>query len=128
MTIYVVEVGGRPASLRTASTVAAYRDHERAERAARSLRGHVVEYSVGRIPEAEEGAWREALRMQAQRDAERAVLEDQRADNAALRARYGAREDETMAQWLGRLHRGYQALQTIRQALVGPGILRDEEP
>lgn len=120
MTIYVVEVDGRPVQLRTSRSVAAYADRARAESAARTLRGRVVEYAVGRTPDAEEDAWREALRMRAERDQARAELEDQWAGNKAVRAKYGARDDETMGMWIGRLYRGYSALQTLRAALGEP--------
>ena len=122
--IYVVEVDGRPAQLRTSRSVAAYADRARAESAARSLRGRVVEYSVGRTPDAEEDAWREAERMRAERDQARAELEDQWAGNRALRSQYGARDEETMHMWIARLARSDRDLKELL-AMVERHAARD---
>ena len=130
--IYVVEsmTSNTPVRLARGPSLAAYPTRQAAERAATALGGVVREYAVARatVGDGEEHLARVVDGLQA--SARRSSMErDERArGEAALRARYGAREDETMAQWLGRLHRGYQALQTIRQALAGPDILRDEEP
>lgn len=125
--IYVIEsADGSPVRLRGRPSVAAYANRSAAERAATALGGRVVVYSVGG---AESGTaevlGREYADAAAERDALRAEIADQRAGNAALRARYGAHPDETMGQWIARLHRDAQALATVRAALAVPGILRE---
>lgn len=129
MTIYVVEdTHGTPVRLRGRASVAAYATRSAAERSSRALGGRVRAYSVaGAESGTAEVLGREYAAAAAERDALRAELEDRRAGNAALRARYGAREDETIGQWIARLHRGYRSLQTIRAELAGPGILRDAD-
>jgi len=129
--IYVVEsmASNTPVRLARGPSLAAYPTREAAKRAARSLGGIVREYAVAQAATGDtaEHLARVVDDLQAECVGLRMEIADQRDGHAAHRARYGAREGETMGQWLGRLHRGYQALQTIRQALVGPGILRDDD-
>lgn len=127
--IYVVETAtsNTPCRLARGPSLAAYATHDAATRAARSLGGIVREYAVA---SAATGDTAECLAravddITAERDALRREIEEQRAGHAAHRAKYGAREDETMGQWIARLHRAHQDLQTVRAALAGPSVLRD---
>jgi hypothetical protein len=127
--IYVIERadGGGAKRLSKRPSVAAYATHDAAERAARALGGRVRAYAVaGAESGSAEVLGREYADAAAERDALRAEIADQRAGHASLRARYGAREDETMGQWIARLHRGYRSLMTIRAELAGPGVLRGD--
>lgn len=126
MTIYVVEdAHGTPVRLRGRPSIAAYATRSAALRSATALGGRIRAYAVaGAESGTAEVLGREYADAAAERDALRVELEELRAGNAALRARYGAHADETMGQWVARLHRGYRSLQTIRAELVGPGILR----
>lgn len=106
--IYVLEVNGAPLRKAGASAyVYAYADIDTAKRAARNLGARVVEYRVaGSSSDVDAG--RELVALRGERDALKRELEAERQTWSALRARYGADEDETPRQWIERLYGAYR--------------------